>query len=208
MMPWYLNTALLTATLVFAALVFAGTAAADKATPIRLRGDIVSHTSATLTIHLRSGDTVTLDLGPNIPISAIRKMTLADIKPGSFIGAAARSDTQGKLFAQEVVVFPESARGTGEGHYAWDLSTQSSMTNATVDAVLQSPGGSDLRLSYKDGTTTVTVAPDVPVVTFVAAVADDLKAGKTVFAVTVVDGLNHYVAQRIVVEKDGVIPLM
>jgi hypothetical protein len=194
--------------LLAAGLVFAGTAAADKATPIRIRGDIVSHTSDTLMIHRRSGGTVTLDLGPNIPISAVRKMTLADIKPGSFIGTAAKTNTQGKLIAQEVVVFPESARGTGEGHYAWDLGAQSSMTNANVDAMVQSTSGSDLHLSYKGGTNTVTVAPDVPIVSFVPAAADDLTVGKKVFAVAVVDAMNHYVAQRVVVEKDGVVPPM
>jgi hypothetical protein len=159
-------------------------------------------------IHRRSGDTVTLDLGPNTLISTVRKTSLADIKPGSFIGTAAKTDAQGKLIAQEVVVFPKSVRGTGEGHYSWDLGPQSSMINANVDAILQSTSGSDLHLSYKGGTETVTVPPDVPIVTFVPAEAADLTVGKRVFAVTVIGAMNHYVAQRIVVEKDGVVPPM
>jgi hypothetical protein len=189
-------------------LVLAGIASADQAPPIRIRGDIVSHTSDTLMIHRRSGDTVTLDLGPNTLISTVRKTSLADIKPGSFIGTAAKTDAQGKLIAQEVVVFPKSVRGTGEGHYSWDLGPQSSMINANVDAILQSTSGSDLHLSYKGGTETVTVPPDVPIVTFVPAEAADLTVGKRVFAVTVIGAMNHYVAQRIVVEKDGVVPPM
>jgi hypothetical protein len=197
------NTALLTV-----GVLVAGFAVADTPAPVRIRGDIVSHTPDTLTIHRRTGNTVTLDLGPNVPISAVRKMTLADIKPGSFIGTAAKTDARGKLIAQEVVVFPESARGTGEGHYAWDLGPKSSMTNANVDAMLQSTSGSDLHLSYKGGTNTVTVPPDVPIVTFVPATADDLMVGKKVFAIAVVDPMNHYIAQRIVVEKDGVVPPM
>jgi hypothetical protein len=194
--------------LLAAGLLTAGIADAENATPTRIRGDIVSHTADTLMIHRRTGDTVTLDLGPNIPIAAVRNMTLADIKPGSFIGTAAKTDARGKLIAQEVVVFPESARGTGEGHYAWDLGPKSSMTNANVDAMLQSTSGSDLRLSYKGGTNTVTVPPGVPIVTFVPATADDLMVGKKVFAIAVVDPMNHYIAQRIVVEKDGVVPPM
>jgi hypothetical protein len=194
--------------LLTAGLVFAEIAAADQATPIRIRGDIVSHTSETLMIHRRSGDTVTLDLGPYVPISALRKMTLADIKPGSFIGMAAKTDARGKLIAQEVVVFPESVRGTGEGRYAWDLGRHSSMTNANVDAVLQSAAGSDLHLSYKGGGHMVSVPPDIPIVTFVPAAAADLVAGKKVFAVAAAYATNHYLAQRIVVEKDGVLPPM
>jgi hypothetical protein len=201
--PFHFNAALLAAGLVFVSI-----AAADKATLIRIRGDIVSHTSHTLVIHRRSGDTVALDLAPTTPISAVRKMARSDIKPGSFIGTAANTDTRGNLIAKEVLVFPESARGTGEGRYAWDLGPLSSMTNAIVDAMVQSTSGSELYLSYKGGTSTVTVPPDVPIVTFVPAVADELTAGKKVFAVATVDAMNHYVALRIVVEKDGVVPPM
>jgi hypothetical protein len=197
------NTGLLTAGLLFASL-----AAADNATPIRIRGDIVSHTSDTLMIRRRSGDTVTLDLGPNIPISAVRKMILADITPGSFIGTVTKTDAKGNLTAQEVMVFPKSVRGTGEGSYAWDLGAQSSMTNANVDAKVQSIGGSDLHLSYKGGTKTVTVPSDAPILALVPATPDDLTAGKKIFAVAVIDAINHFVAQRIVVEKDGVVPPM
>jgi hypothetical protein len=202
-MNLFCNTSLLAA-----GLLVAGIADAENAAPTRIRGDIVSHTADTLMIHRRTGDTVTLHLGPNIPIAAVRKMTLADIKPGSFIGTAAKTDARGKLIAQEVVVFPESARGTGEGHYAWDLGPKSSMTNANVDAMLKSTSGSDLHLSYKGGTTTVTVPPNVPIVTFVPATADDLIVGKKIFAIAVVDPMNHYIAQRIVVERDGVVPPM
>jgi hypothetical protein len=36
----------------------------------------------------------------------------------------------------EVVMFPEAARNTGEGHYAWDLLPSSMMTNANVDTIV------------------------------------------------------------------------
>ena len=41
------------------------------------------------------------------------------IEKGSFIGTATK-DVGGTQVALEVVVFPPSMRGTGEGHYAWD----------------------------------------------------------------------------------------
>ena len=186
----------------------AGIAVGADSGPVRIRGDIVSYAGGTLTVHRRSGDTVSITLIAGAPISAVRKMTLADIKPGSFIGTAARTDVNGNLIAQEVVVFPESARGTGEGHYAWDLGPQSSMTNANVDAVVQSTSGSDLHLSYKGGTNTVTVPPNAPIVTFIPATPADLTAGKEVFAVATMDPRGHYTAVRIVVEKDGVVPPM
>ena len=174
----------------------------------RIRGEIVSLTDQTLTVHRVSGDTVAIRLAPTVPLSAVRKMSLADIKPGSFVGTAATTDTQGRLTAQEVVVFPESARGTGEGHYAWDLGAHSTMTNANVDAIVDSTNGMNLKLSYKGGKKDVTVPPNVPVVTFVPATAADLSKGKKVFVVATADGPNRFVAQRVVVEKDGVVPPM
>jgi hypothetical protein len=192
-----------------AALSFAGAALAQTpaAKPSRIRGDIVALNGDVLTVHRRSGDTVSIELKPAVTVSAVKAMQLSDIKPGSFVGTAATTGTDGKLTATEVLVFPESARGTGEGHYAWDLGPQSSMTNANVDQVVQGTSGRDLKLSYKGGANSVTVPENVPVVTFAPATHDDLKPGKKVFVVASPAG-SDFAAQRIVVEKDGVAPPM
>jgi len=115
--------------------------------------------------------------------------------------------TDGKLTATEVLVFPESARGTGEGHYAWDMGPSSSMTNANVDQVVQGTDGRNLKLSYKGGSNAVTVPENVPIVTLAPATHDDLRPGKAVFIVASPAGAD-YAAQRVVVEKDGVKPPM
>jgi hypothetical protein len=192
------------------ALAFAGVALAQTpaAKPSRIRGDIVSLDGDVLKVHRRSGDTVSIELKPTIAVSAVKTMQLSDIKPGSFVGTAATTGTDGKLTATEVVVFPESARGTGEGHYAWDLGPNSTMTNANVDTVVQGTSGRNLKLSYKGGSNEVTVPPNVPVVTFTPAARTDLSAGKKVFVVATAASQGAFVAQRVVVEKDGVAPPM
>ncbi|MGF6572810.1 hypothetical protein SAMN05443245_4375 [Paraburkholderia fungorum] len=176
--------------------------------PSRIRGDIVSLDGDVLKVHRRSGDTVSIDLKPTVTVSAVKAMQLSDIKQGSFVGTAATTGTDGKLTATEVVVFPESARGTGEGHYDWDLGPNSSMTNANVDTVVQGTSGRDLKLSYKGGNNTVTVPANVPIVTFTSAARTDLTAGKKVFVVATPASQGTFVAQRVVVEKDGVAPPM
>jgi hypothetical protein len=189
-------------------IAWAGSALAQPAAVTRIRGEIVALSGDTLTVHRRSGDTVKISIAPAVPVSAVRKLALSDIKAGEFIGTAARSDANGKLLAQEVVVFPESARGTGEGHYAWDLGPQSSMTNANVDAVVQGAEGRNLHLSYKGGTKIVTVPANTPIVTFIPAARADLTTGKKVFVVASANPAGEFAAQRIVVEKDGVVPPM
>ena len=193
-----------------AALAFASVALAQTPAvkPSRIRGEVVSLNGDVLQVHRRSGDTVSINVAPTVGISAVKAMQLADIKPGSFIGTAATTGTDGKLTATEVVVFPESARGTGEGHYAWDLGPNSSMTNANVDTVVEGTSGRDLKLSYKGGNNVVTVPQNVPIVTFAPAARTDLTPGKKVFVVATPAAQGTFVAQRVVVEKDGVAPPM
>jgi hypothetical protein len=192
------------------ALAFAGVALAQTpaAKPSRIRGEIVAMDGNVLKVHRRSGDTVSIELKPAITVSAVKAMQLSDIKPGSFVGTAATTGTDGKLTATEVVVFPESARGTGEGHYDWDLGPNSTMTNANVDTVVQGTSGRNLKLSYKGGSNDVTVPPNVPIVTFAPAARADLTPGKKVFVVATAAAQGAFVAQRVVVEKDGVAPPM
>ncbi len=51
-------------------------------------------------------------LKADTPVTALKNIKLEDIKPGAFVGTAAMAGTDGKLTATEVLVFPESARGT------------------------------------------------------------------------------------------------
>ena len=142
-------------------------AAAD---PVRIRGTIVRVDAKTLVVQDRGGEVVSLARPADMAVSEVYPIKLSDIRQGSFIGTAAMPQADGTQKALEVVVFPEAARGTGEGHRPWDLLPQSTMTNATVADLAAAPksvrGGQQLRLTYKGGEKTVIVPPDVPVVTF------------------------------------------
>jgi hypothetical protein len=147
-----------------------GIAAAQGADTVRIRGTIVRVDAATLVVQDRGGEVVSLARPADMPVSEVYRIKLSDIKRGSFIGTAAMPQPDGTQKALEVVVFPEAARGTGEGHRPWDLLPDSTMTNATVADLAAAPksvrGGQQLRLTYKGGEKTVVVPPDVPVVTF------------------------------------------
>jgi hypothetical protein len=189
-------------------LASAAFAQSSATRPERIRGEIVSFSGGTLQVHRRSGDTVTIAVKDSTGLNAVKAIQLSDIKPGSYVGAAATPGPDGKLTAKEVLVFPEAARGTGEGHYAWDLGANSSMTNANVDTVVQGTSGRDLKLSYKGGSNTVNVPTNVPVVTLVPSSRDDLTAGKKVFVVATPEKDGSYDGNLVVIEKDGVAPPM
>ncbi len=69
--------------------------------------------------------------------------SLSTLKDGDFIGTATTGPDDA-LRAVELVIFPEAMRGTGEGHYDWDIpgvvaangggaAGSSAMTNGTVE---------------------------------------------------------------------------
>lgn len=150
-------------------------AVADK--PVRLRGTLVYVDATNLIMKERGGEVLTLKRAPNMGVAEVYPVKLADIKPGSYIGTATLPQADGVQKALEVVVFPEAARGTAEGHFPWDLMPQSTMTNATVQGMSAAPAsvrrGKMLVLQYKGGEQKVLVPANVPVVSFKPAKGND-----------------------------------
>jgi hypothetical protein len=116
--------------------------------------------------------------------------------------------TDGRLHAQEVMVFPEALRGVGEGHRAWDLTPDSTMTNATVAEVTAVAAGRRLRLDYKGGSQELVVAPDAPVVTLAPGDLALVKPGTVVFVMATKKADGTLEAGRLVAGKDGIDPPM
>lgn len=149
--------------------------------PARIRGSIEKLDGNMLHIKSREGEQVDVRLADNVNVAAVVKASLADIKPGTFVGVAAMNGPNGTLRALEVLIFPDAMKGSNEGHYGWDLLPESTMTNATVADTATKIEGQTLTLKYKDGEKTIVVPDGVPVVTFAPGTRDDLKPGAGVF---------------------------
>jgi hypothetical protein len=153
-----------------AVAVLAPAALAQSATPapqprtVRVRGTIESVTDSKLVLRERSGQRMELALAPTYTVTEYFPITLADIKPGSFVGVGGMPQPDGSQRAIAVLLFPEAMRGTGEGHHPFDFLPQSTMTNATVADVSKIENGQRLELKYKDGAKTIVVPPDAPIV--------------------------------------------
>ena len=186
----------------------AATLAFADSPPSHIRGTISGLDGRTLTVTTREGKSVAIGLPDKVRLNVVKKVDMSAITPGTFIGTAAVPGADGGVRAIEVVVFPEAARGTGEGHYDWDLAPGTSMTNANVDAAVESKSGRELTLSYKGGSVKVTVPPDVPMVTPLPATLADLKAGAPVFVVARKGDDGTMSALFVAVGKDGVAPPM
>jgi hypothetical protein len=180
----------------------------QSAPPTRIRGTIASLKGQMLTINTRDGSKVDVSLNDPLTVTTVKRLKLADIKEGSYVGVASKTGADGSAQALEVLVFPDSMRGVGEGHYAWDLQPGSMMTNANVTAVVKAKAGNDLTLTYKDGTQKITVPANTPIVTFAPAERSDLKPGARVMFGATKSADGKLTASRITVATHGVNPPM
>jgi hypothetical protein len=141
-------------------------------------------------------------------VTAVAKIGIERITPGAFVGAASMPQPDGTHAALEVLLFPEARRGSGEGHYPWDLQPGSMMTNATVADVASVEKGRRMTLKYKDGEQVVVVPPDAPIVTFEPGDRAMLKAGAHVIVTATKQPDGTLTAGGVAVGKDGLVPPM
>ena len=177
-------------------------------TPSRVRGTVEGIAGDELALKSRDGEELKLHMAGDMRVLGITKISLSDIKVGSFIGTTTVPGPDGSQNAVEVHVFPESMRGTGEGSRPWDLRPNSTMTNATVADTVEGNDGHTLRVKYRGGEKEVVVSPNTPVVTYVPADKSELKPGAKVIAFTKKLPDGSLETDRVGVGRDGLTPPM
>jgi hypothetical protein len=94
-------------------------------------------------VHTATGD-ISVALKPDTAFVSVVPSDLNHVAPGGYVGAASKT-VGDKLIALSLIVFPPSMKGAAEGHAAYDIlpdttlsggvRTASSMTNASVKAI-------------------------------------------------------------------------
>jgi hypothetical protein len=180
---------------------------ASAQAPTRIRGQITGLDGNVLSVKTREGKDMQVKLADNFAVSAVKKITMADIKPGDFVGPASRKRPDGSLEAISLQLFPAALRGVvSEGHTNWDLEPGSMMTTATVANMVRTNNGRELTLQYKDGSQKVVVPDNIPMFTTVPGDRSLLKPGEYVFTVARPGPDGTPTAARVTVSKDGVRP--
>jgi hypothetical protein len=141
------------------------------AQPIRVRGEVTSVSGNALHVTTYSGRPVDLQLTPKTRYVWVVPARLSDIRSKDFVGIGT-TGPEGHLVALEVVIFPESMRGTGEGHYPWSVPAavaaadrhqavtanskappvQGAMTNGTVASISTTTAAPPVQGTMTNGT--------------------------------------------------------
>ena len=192
--------------LALAALAFAlGGASAQQS--VRVSGTVESFDGHRLAIKSDKLGVVNVELADKAAVFGVSKATLADLKPGAFVGVGAVPQPDGSQRAIQVTVFAEVQRGQGEGFRPWDRQPNSTMTNATVAETVESVNGKVLTVKYKGGEQKIVVPPDAVILAYSVGDKSELKPGARVAIVRALkqpDGSLH--TDRVNVGRGDVVP--
>jgi hypothetical protein len=190
----------------------------------RIRGQIIALNGTDLQMRADSGQSLKVKLSTDYRVGAVSKGDLSKIGPNSFIGVAAMPQPDGTLNAIDIRVFPESMRGTGEGHRLMDSRAGGTMTNATVAAVTadQPPGRTmtnatvsevinndqarRITVKYTSGEKVVLVQPDTPVLMIETADKTMLVPGARIVVNVSTQADGSLSGDRITVGVNGAVP--
>ncbi len=186
--------------LIVLAAGFAAPGRAQQETALRVRGTIAAIAGDRLTIKSADGKILRITLTPDAHVLAIVPARLADIKPGRFVGTAARPDGD-KWRAIEVHIFPPGSR-LGEGHRPWDPEPGATMTNADVSAALVRAGKGELTLSTGGRRYVIEVPRGTPVVAMNPGTRRLVRKGAYVSLTRVTQENGILTANSIAVSKD------
>lgn len=173
-----------------------------------VRGPIEATAPGSFTVRSATGpQQIEIDEKSGFGILAAAR--LDSITPGEFVGVTSERRADGGFQAVEVHIFPEALRGTGEGHYPWDLPRPggTTMTNATVADVVTNVDGRVLTLSPQGQSIQITVPSTAPVVRIVLSARDDVVRtdhGAVVVTKKAPDG--RLIALRVYTGDSGAMP--
>ena len=172
-------------------------AQAQAAPPIPgVIGKVQSFTGSSLDVQTPSG-VVHVDVKQ--PLTTYKQIPsdLSHVTSASYVGVASTEQADEKEVAKQIIIFPPELSGAAEGSVLTDApgaTTHSRMTNGSVtrpvvshsrmtNGTVQKGSGSTLIVQYQDGSKTISVPPNVPVVE-VAPEQITFVAGDVVYAAT------------------------
>jgi hypothetical protein len=195
---------------IFAAGIVVASAAgalAQQSSSVRVAGAVETFDGRILAVKSEKLGEVKIHLTADATVFGVTEATVADIKPGAYIGVGATPQPDGSQRAIQVTVLAESQRGLSEGHRPWDARPNSTMTNGTVDQTVAGVDGRVVIVKYKDGEKKIIVPPDARILAYQAGDRSELKPGAHIAIVRAVKKADGSLeANRVNVGRGEVVP--
>ena len=150
---------------------------AQQPAALRVSGTVESFDGRVLTIKSDKLGAVKVDLTDNVAVFGVMRATVADIKPGAYIGVGAMPQADGSQRAIQVTVFAPVQRGVGEGFRPWDARPNSTMTNGAVEQTVAGVDGPVLTVKYKGGEQKIVVPADATILAYAVGDKSEFKPG-------------------------------
>src|SRR5437660_5897191 len=159
-------------------------------------GKVQSFTGSSLDVQTPSG---VIHIDVKEPLTTYKQIPsdLSHVTSTSYVGVASTEQADGKEVAKQIIIFPAELSGAAEGSVLTDppgATTRSRMTNGSVarpavshsrmtNGTVQKGSGTTLVVQYQDGSKTISVPANVPVVK-VAPVQVTFADGDIIYAAT------------------------
>ena len=159
-------------------------------------GKVQTFTGTSLDVQTPSG-VVHVDVKQ--PLTTYKQVPsdLSHVTSASYVGVASTEQADGKQIAKQIIIFPAELSGAAEGSVLTDppgATTHTRMTNGSVaqpaashsrmtNGTVQKGNGTTLVVQYQDGSRTISVPADVPVMIVVPEKLA-LAEGDTVYVAT------------------------
>jgi hypothetical protein len=153
-------------------LLVASATCATAQAPERVRGLISSVRGDVIVVGDKS-----IRVADKTEIVYTQPTLLGDIKPGDFLGVTSMKGAGGQLTAFEVRRFPKPL---SPGHRPFDGRDDQTMTNASVEAMVQASTGRELTMVYPGGSQKIIVPESASISTLVPGRRDQLVPGAPV----------------------------
>ena len=186
---------------------FAAGAFAQQPPSVRVAGIVESFDGHVLAIKSDKLGAVKVSLTGDVAVFGVNKATIADVKPGAFIGVGALPQADGSQRAIQVTVFAEVQRGLGEGFRPWTARPNSTMTNGAVDNTVEGVDGRVLMVKYKGGAQKIVVPPEARILAYSIGDKAELKPGAHIAIVRALKKADGSLeANRVNVGRGDVVP--
>jgi hypothetical protein len=154
----------------------------------RIKATVVAFDGAVITVKPEGEkDTMKIGVRPATQIMKQDEKALADIPAGAFVGATLTRTAQGGYRAQEVHVFPENLRGSGEGLYPASPGSDHFILDGAVTAVSSNSLSVKFRGASGEGAACTGRAPADPLKGCQGNASVTVEAGTPVMALSQAD---------------------